>query len=207
MSGAWNLSPSAQRGLRRGLFLAGGMVMAAAAVFAVRLALDPGQPAAVQPIGGPFTLVNHDGRPVSDRDFAGRLMLIYFGFTNCPDMCPLAMQEIAVALDMLGAKAADIQPLLITVDPERDTPQAMKRYVGQFHPRILGLSGTREQVDAAIRAYRVYAAKAKGESVEHHYAVDHTGLIYVMGRDGGYLGHFTSGTSGAAMAERLRRWL
>lgn len=207
MTVAWKLGPSARRGLRRGLFLSAGMVMAAAAVFAVRLALDPDRPAAVQPIGGPFSLVSHDGRPVSDRDFAGRLMLVYFGFTNCPDMCPLAMQEIAVALDALGAKAADVQPLLITVDPERDTPQTLKRYVGQFHPGILGLSGTSAQVEAAARAYRVYAAKAKGDGVDHHYSVDHTGLIYVMGRDGGYLGHFPSGTSGAVMAERLRRWL
>jgi protein SCO1/2 len=181
--------------------------MAAAGVFAVRLALDPGGPPAVQAIGGPFVLVDHDGRAVSDRDFAGRLLLIYFGFTNCPDMCPLAMQEMAVALDALGPKAKDVQPLLITVDPQRDTPETLKRYVAQFHPRILGLTGTPEQIDAAVRAYRVYAARAKGESVEHHYSVDHTGLIYVMGKGGEYLAHFSSGTSGATMAERLRRWL
>ena len=207
MKMAWQLSESAARGLRRGMFLVAGIVLAAIAVFAVRLALDPDGPPAVQAIGGPFTLVDHNGRPVSDRDFQGRLLLVYFGFTNCPDMCPLAMQEVAVALDALGAASKDVQPLLVTVDPERDSPATMKRYVAQFHPAILGLTGTKEQTDAAARAYRVYAARAKGDSVEHHYSVDHTGLIYVMGKDGKYLAHFASGTSGATMAERLRRWL
>ena len=204
---AWQLSESAARGLRRGMFLVAGIVLAAIAVFAVRLALAPDGPPPVQAIGGPFTLVDHNGRPVSDRDFQGRLLLVYFGFTNCPDMCPLAMQEVAVALDALGAASKDVQPLLVTVDPERDSPATMKRYVAQFHPAILGLTGTKEQTDAAARAYRVYAARAKGDSVEHHYSVDHTGLIYVMGKDGKYLAHFASGTSGATMAERLRRWL
>jgi protein SCO1/2 len=207
MSASWHWGESAARGLRRGLFLAAGIVIAAAALFAARLALNPEGPPAVQAIGGPFVLVDHDGRTVSDRDFAGHLLLIYFGFTHCPDMCPLAMQEMAVALDALGPMAKDVQPLLITVDPERDTPETLKRYVTQFHPRILGLTGTPEQIDAAVRAYRVYAARAKGESVEHHYSVDHTGLIYVMGKNGEYLAHFSSGTSGAAMAERLRRFL
>jgi cytochrome oxidase Cu insertion factor (SCO1/SenC/PrrC family) len=207
MKMGWQLNESAVRGLRRGLFLVAGMVLAAIAVFAARLALDPDGPPAVQAIGGPFTLVDHDGRTVSDRDFQGRLLMVYFGFTNCPDMCPLAMQEVAVAMDALGPAAKDVQPLLITVDPERDTPPALKRYVAQFHPRILGLTGTKEQTDAAAAAYRVYAARAKGDSAEHHYSVDHTGLMYVMGKDGKYLAHFPSGTSGAAMAQRLRRWL
>ncbi len=208
MSESWFSSPSAARGLRRGLFLAAGIVIAALGVLAVRVALTPREgPPAVQAIGGSFVLVDHDGRTVSDRDYAGRLLLVYFGFTNCPDMCPLTLQEMAVALDLLGPKAGDVQPLLITVDPERDTPEVLKRYVTRFHPRIVGLGGAKDQIDAAARAYRVYAAKGKEESGGPHYSVDHTGFVYAMGRGGEYLAHFASGTSGAAMAERLRRWL
>ena len=162
-------------------------------------------PTARPAVGGPFTLVDTEGRAVTDADFRGRLMLVFFGFTYCPDVCPTALTSIAQALDRLGADADKVAAVFITVDPERDTPEQLKEYVRHFHPRLVGLTGTPEQVAAAAKAYRVYYAKAKVQGAPgDDYTMDHTTITYLMGRDGKFLAHFSHGTEPEALAARVR---
>src|SRR3990170_3647439 len=113
-------------------------------------------------IGGPFELVDQNGNQVTDQNFKGRLMLIYFGFTFCPDACPTALGVMRAALDKLDVAAGRVAPILITVDPDRDTPEVLKDYVSNFHPRMMGLTGTKEQIAQAAKAYRVFYQKAPG---------------------------------------------
>src|SRR5262249_52294505 len=112
-------------------------------------------------IGGPFRLVDQNGRPVDDTQFRGKLKLVYFGYTYCPDVCPTELQTMSQALDALGPAAAQVQPLFITIDPQRDTPEQLKDYMQSFHPSFLGLTGTPAEVDAVARAYRVYYARGR----------------------------------------------
>ena len=114
-----------------------------------------------EPVGGPFTLIDHDGRPRTDADFRGKLMLIYFGFTFCSNTCPTDLQAIAGSLDQLGAAGDAVQPLFITVDPEKDTPAQLKGYVRLFHPRMIGLTGSPKQIRKVANDYKVYYAKAE----------------------------------------------
>jgi cytochrome oxidase Cu insertion factor (SCO1/SenC/PrrC family) len=158
-------------------------------------------------VGGPFTLVDHTGKTVTDQDFRGRYMLIYFGFTHCPDVCPSGLQVMAAALDKVGAKADQVTPILITVDPERDTPEQLASYVSSFHPRLVGLTGSQEQVAAAIKAYRVYAKRVEDPKSSAGFTYDHTSLIYLMDREGAYVAHFTHATSVDRIAERLAKAL
>jgi len=195
------------------------MLMASLAVLALAaVTLGAGRwltPAAEQaqapadvPIGGVFTLVDQNGREVKDEEFRGRLMLVYFGYTYCPDMCPLGLTTIASALDALPVEDRDqVAPVFITVDPERDTVQVMKDYVGQFSPQLRGLTGSQEQVDAAVRAYRVYAARSSVEGADGRYLVDHSTFTYLMGRDGKYLAHFGHATPPEEIAQRIEEAL
>ncbi len=140
-------------------------------------------------IGGPFALVDFDGQPVTDKSFAGEYTLIYFGFTYCPEACPAALLKVSQALDRMDpAVAARIQPLLISVDPERDTPEALKSYCSLFHPRLIGLTGTPETVGAAAKAYRVFYKKTPLDDGD--YTVDHSLYLYLMGPDGTNLALF-----------------
>ncbi len=143
-------------------------------------------------IGGPFELVDHHGKTVTDADFAGRYMLIYFGYSFCPDICPLSLQTMTAAYDLLPAEQqAKIVPIFITVDPERDTVEAMADYVGAFHQDLIGLTGNPEQIKAVARAYRVYYAKAMFDPESpDDYLVDHSSYYYLMGPDGSYVRHF-----------------
>ena len=141
-------------------------------------------------VGGPFTLTDQNGRQVSDTDLRGQFLLVYFGFTFCPDACPTALGVMSAAIDKLGGKGARVTPVLITVDPARDTQEILKDYAANFHPRLLALRGSDEQTQAVAREYRVYYAKAEGASDPESYLVDHTTLIYLMGPDGKYLAHF-----------------
>ncbi|MGF1650099.1 MAG: SCO family protein [Hyphomicrobiaceae bacterium] len=156
-------------------------------------------------VGGPFALVDHTGRTTTDEDFRGRYMLVYFGFTHCPDVCPAALQVMSAALDAVDASRTDIAPIFITVDPERDDVDLVRSYVSSFHPRFVGLTGTVEQVADAMRAYRVYA-KAIKEAPDDttSYNVDHSSLIYLMGPDGAYITHFSHATSIDQLTARLR---
>jgi cytochrome oxidase Cu insertion factor (SCO1/SenC/PrrC family) len=156
-------------------------------------------------IGGPFTLTDHTGRTVTDQDFRGRHMLVYFGYTFCPDVCPTSLGVVAAALDKLppGDRAL-IAPLFISVDPERDTPAVLKDYVAAFHTALIGLTGTPEQLAPVMKAYKVYAAKAKGESPDA-YTVDHSSILYLMDRDGNFVAHFAHGTSADTLAAALKK--
>jgi cytochrome oxidase Cu insertion factor (SCO1/SenC/PrrC family) len=162
-----------------------------------------------EPVGGPFELTDHTGKPRTNSDFRGKLMLVYFGFTYCPDICPTDLQAIGLALDKLGADGDSVQPLFITVDPERDTTEHLAEYVGMFHPRLIGLTGSTEAIHKAADAYKVYYAKVDPpkENVKDdggYYTVDHTAYIYLMDREGNYLGFFPPGTSAERMVEIIR---
>jgi protein SCO1/2 len=154
------------------------------------------------PIGGPFSLVDQTGKRVTEKDFRGKFMLVYFGYTFCPDVCPLGLQTVVQAMDDLPSDVQDrIVPLFITIDPARDTVEVMRDYVQAFHPRLVGLTGSEAEVDAALRAYRVYARK--GEAKDGAYLMDHSTFTYLMDREGNYLAHFGHGTTPEAMAGRL----
>jgi protein SCO1/2 len=158
-------------------------------------------------IGGPFELTDQNGTPVTDQTFKGKLMLIYFGYTFCPDACPTALGVMSAAVDKLDAAAADrVVPIFITVDPERDTQQVMKDYVASFGPRMVGLTGTADQVAKAAKAYRVFYQKQAGKD-PGDYLMDHTVLIYLMDGDGKYLTHFGPDATPDQVAEEIRKHL
>ena len=183
------------------------LVLAGAALGVTRwLAPADGEAAATGEvaIGGPFRLVDQTGREVTDEEFRGRLMLVYFGYTFCPDVCPLGLTNIAEAIDRLPAEDRDqVVPIFITVDPARDTVEVMRDYVGAFSDRLIGLTGSEAAVQEAVRAYRVYASKADSETEGGDYLVDHSTFTYLMGRDGKYLAHFGHSTTPEEMAERI----
>jgi cytochrome oxidase Cu insertion factor (SCO1/SenC/PrrC family) len=156
-----------------------------------------------EPIGGPFALIDHTGKRRTDEDFRGKLMLVYFGFTYCPDVCPTDLQEIGLALDRLGAAGEAVEPVFITLDPERDTPEHLRDYMPLFHPRFVGLTGAAAAIAEAARAYRVYYKKVEREDGSD-YTVDHSAFIYLIGRDGEYLGFFPPGTPAERLAEAIR---
>lgn len=158
-------------------------------------------------IGGPFTLVDQTGRTVTDQDFRGRYMLVFFGFTHCPDVCPAELQVMSDALDELGPKADEIVPIFITLDPERDTQEVMGAFVKNFGSRFVGLTGSPEAIAAAADAYRVAYAKIYEDTRKPDYSIDHSGLVYLMGKDGEYITQFPYGTPAAKMTETLRRYL
>lgn len=177
--------------------LLGAGLLSAAGWTALRREGDASQ------VGGPFRLRAADGRDVTDAEFRGRWMLVYFGYTHCPDACPTALQDMANALDSLGPEAKrKVAVLFITVDPERDTPAVMRDYVTAFDAPITGLSGTPEQVAAAAKAYRVYYAKHPKAGGE--YDMDHSSVIYVMDPRGRFAANFTHETAPDAMAAKLR---
>jgi protein SCO1/2 len=158
-----------------------------------------------EPVGGPFELTDHTGKPRNERDFRGKLMLVYFGFTYCPDICPTDLQAIGQTLEKLGAEAERVQPIFITVDPERDTAQHLAEYVPMFHPRLIGLTGSAEAIRKAADAYKVYYARVEAsKETDGYYTVDHTAFIYLMDRDGNYLGFFPPGTTADRMVEIIR---
>ena len=156
-----------------------------------------------EPIGGPFALLDHDGRPRTDADFRGKLLLIYFGFTYCSDACPIELQSIATALDRLGPMAETVQPLFITIDPEKDMPEQLKAYVGLFHPRLIGLTGSPRQVQKVATAYKVYSARSEPWNPANP-NIDHTGFTFLVDPGGKYLGFFPPGTSAERMVEVIR---
>lgn len=150
-------------------------------------------------LGGPFTLVDQTGRTVTERDFAGKVLLVYFGYTYCPDVCPTELGTMVAALDAMGPAGERVTPVFISIDPGRDTPAAMADYVSRFHPRMVGLTGTPEQVAAAARAYRVYFAKVHPRDTTE-YLMDHSSFIYLVGPDGRVRSLFRPGTTPEAIA-------
>ncbi len=156
-------------------------------------------------IGGPFSLLDQTGKRVTDKDFAGKYMLVYFGYTFCPDVCPTELQTMTAAMEKLGDLADEITPVFITVDPERDGVREMAAYVPNFSKRLVGLTGTPQEIAAVARAYRVYYAKVREKgSDDNDYAMDHSAIVYLMDRKGHYAGHFAYGTTPDKMAARIR---
>jgi protein SCO1 len=154
-------------------------------------------------VGGPFRLVDGSGKTVTDADFRGRFMLVYFGYTYCPDVCPAGLQVMAAALDKLGPKAEKITPIFITLDPERDTPAKIGEYVHSFHPRMVGLTGSLEEIAKVAKAYRVFWKKVSDDKNPGEYTVDHSSIIYLMDPKGEYVAHFTHATNVDQMAAKL----
>jgi protein SCO1/2 len=156
-------------------------------------------------IGGPFTLEDGTGKPVTDRDFRGKYMLVYFGYTFCPDVCPTTLNAVADAMDKLGAASARLQPVFITVDPKRDTPPVVKQYAAAFGPAILGLTGTPEQIAQAAKEYRVYYAEHRTGPGPNDYAMDHSSVLYLMGPDGAFVAPVRADQSGDEIAANLKK--
>jgi protein SCO1/2 len=156
-------------------------------------------------VGGPFTLVDHTGKRVTEKDFLGRYVLVLFGFTFCPDICPSGLQVMTAALDQAGPKGEKVVPVFVSVDHERDTPEQLAKYVPSFHPRLVGLTGTREEIAAAARAYRVYYKKVEDAKSTAGFTYDHSALIYLMGPDGRYVTHFSHAAGPDQIAARLRQ--
>jgi protein SCO1/2 len=159
-------------------------------------------------VGGPFTLTDHHGRAVTEKDYAGRMLLIFFGYTYCPDICPTEVQTMAEVMDALTPEEqAKVQPLFITIDPERDTPPVVADYVALFHPQIVGLTGTPAQVAAIARAYRIYYARSGGEPDGTGYMMDHSAYLYLMAPDGTLLALYPRGTAAPQVTAAIRQRL
>ncbi len=155
-------------------------------------------------VGGPFALIDHNGKAITHRDLEGRPTLIFFGFTHCPDVCPTTLMEISKVFELLGPQAK-VAALFMSVDPERDTPALLKDYVSNFDKRIIGVTGPRESVDAALKTFRVFARKTKGEG--ESYSVDHSSLVYLMDKQGRFATAFNLQQSPEQAARALRPYL
>jgi protein SCO1 len=153
-------------------------------------------------IGGRFTLTDQDGMRRTDKDFRGKYMLVFFGYTYCPDDCPTTLALMRTALDELAGRANQVVPILISVDPKRDTPEKLKRYLTSFGPRFVGLTGNDKEVADAAKAYRVFYHA--NSSTDGDYTVDHSGILYLMGPDGAFVSHYTPDTSPDLLANDLK---
>ena len=191
------------------IVLAALLVVAAGALLALAVRETPrggvAGTALANAIGGPFHLIDQNGKAVSDADLKGKWQLVFFGYTHCPDTCPTALNEISLALDQLGVKRDEVEIVFITVDPERDTPEALKAYVTSFDAPILALTGTPEQVAQAAKGYRVYYAKHPEAGGD--YSMDHSSVIYVMDPQGHFTASFTHESTPEQIAERLKKLL
>ena len=154
--------------------------------------------------GGPFELVDQDGEAVTDEDFHGRYLLLTFGYTHCPDVCPTGLYTMSTAVKRLGEQGARVVPAFVSVDPKRDTPERLKQYVKAFHPRMVGMTGDKQAVFNTAKAYRAFYFVGE---VDGKYVVDHTANFYLMGPDGGFLEVLPYGTTVEQMTETLNKYL
>jgi protein SCO1/2 len=189
--------------LALGAFVA-GLVLFSAVIFIVT-GRGPSPIAMPSAVGGPFNLVDQNGKPITDQDMKGRPFLVFFGFTHCPDVCPTTLFEVSEVFRALGADAKGVQALFVTVDPERDTPAVLKDYLSSFDPRIIGVTGNETSVAAAERAYRVYAKKVPTEG--GGYTMDHTAIVYLMDKDGRFVTPFNMKRRPEEAAADLKRYL
>jgi protein SCO1/2 len=191
------------------LLLLAAFLIGLAGVFAVVLVLVRPQAGAIVPsaaaIGGPFRLVDQDGRTVTDGDLKGEPTLVFFGFTHCPDVCPTTLMELSDVLDKLGGDAARVHVLFITVDPERDTPAEIKDYLSSFNPNLTGLTGDPAAVTEVAKSYRVYVKKVPLDNGD--YTMDHTALVYLMDKNGRFVTPFNLKRRPEDAAADLRRYL
>jgi len=155
-------------------------------------------------VGGPFKLIDQDGRTVTEQDVKGKPLLVFFGFTHCPDVCPTTLFDISEIFRKLGPDADRAEALFITVDPERDTPEAMKSYLSSFDPHLLGLTGDAAAVDGVVKAYRAYAKKVPNP--DGSYTMDHTALVYLMDKEGRFVAPFNLKRRPEDSAADLRRY-
>lgn len=155
--------------------------------------------------GGGFSLIDHKGKPSSEASFPGKHLVLVFGYTYCPDVCPTTLASLATALDLLEEREAALQPLFVTIDPERDTPEVLADYVAAFHPRLVGLTGSPEQIRKVARDYRVYYAKVGSD--DEDYLVDHSAYIYLIGPDGRTLTYLKHDESPETLAAKLGGFL
>jgi protein SCO1 len=181
-------------------FVAGAAAIAAVVVMAL-----PSAHTQASAVGGPFRLLDQDGKRVTDADFRGKPFLVFFGFTHCPDICPTALFEMSEVLRRLGPDAEKTAVLFISVDPERDTPEKLKEYLSSFHPRIVGLTGSPQEIAEVEKAYRVYAKKVPLEG--GGYTMDHSAIVYLMDKDGRFVAPFNLKRTADEAAADLRRRL
>ncbi|TJW06726.1 MAG: SCO family protein [Mesorhizobium sp.] len=176
-------------------------------IFAAALSICPLLARADTPVtvGGSFTLTAPDGTTVTDETYRGKWLLVFFGYTSCPDVCPATLSEIAVAIEELGPDAAKLQPIFITVDPERDTPEVMGKYTGAIDPRIVGLTGSPQQIAAVAQGYGAYSARHKTEAGAENYVVDHSPYIYIMDPQGKFVRGLDFDTPASLIADTLRK--
>jgi protein SCO1/2 len=197
------MSPAMRRGL---MVFAVGLLILVGGIAAEFWQQRQGEAGAIgAAIGGPFTLTDQHGKTRSSAEFRGKLMLVYFGYTYCPDVCPTEMQTMSEALAQLGAKADQVEPVFITIDPERDTPEQLALYAQNFDPRFEMLTGSEQQIADTARAYKVYSRVTK--KADGEVQVDHSGFVYLMGRDGRYVAHFSPGTTAETMAAGIAKRL
>ncbi len=154
-------------------------------------------------LGGAYQLTDQFGKTRHSDEFLGKYQLIYFGFTYCPDVCPLSLQIMTNALMQMGAQAAHIQPLFITIDPARDTVDEMRQYMSYFDKRFIGLTGSETEIDTVTKTFRVYARKIPDPEQAGAYTMDHSSFFYLMGPDGTFATHFDHQITADALAERL----
>lgn len=190
------------------LSLAAAMLLAACNPSAPAQQQEP--PLSGARIGGPFSLTDQNGRTVTDRSFAGKYRIVYFGYTFCPDVCPVDVQTIGAGLKAFeardAAKGAKVLPIFITVDPERDTPAVVREFVGNFHPRMVGLTGSPEAIAATAKAYGIYFARQK-PGPGGGYIMDHSRQAYLMDRDGKPLALLPVEQGAEKVADELQRWV
>ena len=157
-------------------------------------------------IGGDFQLINTDNEIVTNNDFRGRYTLVFFGFTQCPDVCPITLTTISSVMDELGQAASHITPIFITIDPDRDSPEVMKNYISAFHPSVVGLTGEHKDIKQAVKAYKVYTQYGKKDK-EAAYDVMHSGYVYFMDKNGKYITHFSHDDSVEMMTDTIKKAL
>jgi protein SCO1 len=179
-----------------------GLLLFLGGIFAVTGYSPTPHPAA---IGGPFHLVDQNGKPFGDQDMKGKPYLVFFGFTHCPDICPTTLFEMSQLMRKLGPDADRVGVLFITVDPGRDTPALIKDYLASFDPHLRGLTGDQAAIDQAVKDYRVYAKKVPLQGSD--YTMDHTAIVYLMDKDGQFIAPFDLQRSADAEATELRRYM
>ncbi len=165
------------------------------------------QQTALPTLGGDFSLVDQHGKTRTDVEFRGKYMLVYFGYTFCPDICPLGLRNISSAIDLLGRDKDQVAPLFITIDPERDTVESLNSYASTIHSSFILLTGSQQEIDTATKAYNVYAAKARPDGTVAEYLMDHSSLVYLMDRDGKLVDFFAHTEEPQKIADRISRFL
>jgi protein SCO1 len=189
--------------LALGAFVA-GLVLFSAVIFIVT-GRGPSPIAMPSAVGGPFNLVDQNGKSITDQDMKGKPFLVFFGFTHCPDVCPTTLFDVSEVFRALGPDAEGVRALFVTVDPERDTPAVLKDYLSSFDPRIVGVTGDEASIAAAEKAYRVYAKKVPTDGGS--YTMDHTAIVYLMNKDGRFVTPFNTKRRPEEAAADLKRYL